>query len=290
VEALHRGVDDFVLKPWDNRRLLTMLAEHLARSAERREAQRSAEEERRSAENWEMQLADARATQSALLPASALRLGGYCVAGASLPFHEIGGDYFDFFRNGDGQIALCIADVMGKGVPAALLMSNLQAAVHGLNRAGLAPAELTSRVNGALCKNPRGGKFVSFFFALLNAASGTLVYTNAGHNAPTLVRANGEMERLSDGGGVLGIFPGAVFEEGEARLGAGDLLALFTDGLTEVCNPAGEELGEARLMKLLRNRRDLPPEQIHLAVLGDSKVFSGGPFRDDATLVVLTAR
>ncbi len=224
-----------------------------------------------------------------MLPQVTLEVGRYSVFGASQPLREIGGDYFDFLAYGKEQLAVCVADVMGKGIPAALLMTNLQAAVRGLGMAGQSPASLTAQLNEQLCGNLSGGKFVTLFYGLVDAASRRMCYTNAGHNAPILIRAQGKVERLKVGGGVLGIFRAADYAQDEIALAPGDMLALFTDGLTEVCNPQGDDLGEARLIELLRSQRGNSAVQSQRAVFDGVRLFSGNQFQDDATLVILQA-
>ena len=183
-------------------------------------------------------------------------------------------------------MGLCIADVAGKGLPAALLMSNLQAAVRGLASPSLSPDGLCARLNSLVCHNTGNDRFITFFYAQLDGPARLLQYTNAGHNAPILLHRDGSHERLEAGGGVLGVFPHQTFAAGAAQLAPGDRVIFFTDGVTEACDAAGEEFGEARLLVCCRNTawRRLRLQEKILAAAGE---FSRGHWHDDATLLVL---
>jgi sigma-B regulation protein RsbU (phosphoserine phosphatase) len=199
----------------------------------------------------------------------------------------VGGDYFDILPLDEKTLGICIADVAGKGMPAALLMSNLQAAVRGLSSLSVAPNLLCSRLNSIVYRNTDSDRFITFFYAQLEGPTRRLTYVNAGHNAPFVVRSDGSHERLREGGTVLGVFASRDYEMGSAQLSPGDRVLLFTDGVTEACSPAGEEFGEARLLCLLQDNRTLSADELQSKILALVAQFSGGRWQDDATLLVL---
>ena len=294
VEAMQYGVSEFVEKPWTNTRLLEILKKQIGLGRERRELRRRAAEELRAREEallhlqeQEREVAEAKAIQEKLLPREIPQMAGYEIASAWQSAGVVGGDYFDILPLSEETLVLCIADVSGKGMPAALLMSNLQAAVRGLSSLSLAPNLLCSRLNSIVYRNTDSDRFITFFYAQLEGATRRLTYVNAGHNAPFVVRSDGSHERLREGGAVLGVFATRNYEMGSAQLSPGDRVILFTDGVTEACNPAGEEFGEARLLCLLQEQHSLSADGLQAKILAAVAEFSGGRWQDDATLVVL---
>jgi phosphoserine phosphatase RsbU/P len=294
VEAMQRGVADFVEKPWTNTRLLEILEKQIGKGRERREARRRAAEEGQARKEMleqlrqrEQEIAEARAIQQGLLPKEIPQLPGYEIACAWQSALTVGGDYYDILSFGDEGLGLCIADVAGKGLPAAFLMANLQAAVRGLASPALSPDALCARLNALLCRNTTDDRFITFFYAQLDGGSRRVRYATAGHNPPILLRCDASHERLGEGGGVLGIFPDQIYATGAVQLEPGDRLVLFTDGVTEANNPAGEEFGEERLVALLREHRALSAEQLQKIILAAAGEFSAGHWHDDATLLVL---
>ncbi len=276
VEAMRRGARSFVQKPWENVTLLEIVAREIAdaRAARRRDHEHQREFE------------DARLIQRGLLPRSVPSVAGLEVAAAWQPANGVGGDCFDTLAFG-ASLGISVADVAGKGLPAALLMSNLQAAVRAFAREAEPPASVCGSVNRLLCRNMTSGRFASFCYALVDGAARTIVYSNAGHNPPLLLRADGSVARLTQGGMVLGIFPDSAYTQTELALGAGDRLLFFTDGITEARDPAGEEYDEARLIAAGLASRTLPVEALKDAILADVNGFTGGHFEDDATLIVV---
>jgi sigma-B regulation protein RsbU (phosphoserine phosphatase) len=294
VEAMQYGVSDFVEKPWTNTRLLEILQKQIGLGRERRELRRRAAEEARAREEalihqqeQEREIAEAKAIQEKLLPREIPQMPGYEIASAWQSARLVGGDYFDILPLDKKTLGLCIADVAGKGMPAALLMSNLQAAVRGLSSLSVLPHLLCTRLNSIVHRNTDSDRFITFFYAQLEGPNGRLTYVNAGHNAPFVVRADGSHERLQEGGAVLGVFASCNYEMGSAQLFPGDRVILFTDGVTEACNLAGEEFGEARLLRLLENHRTLSADELQAKILAVVAEFSGGRWQDDATLLVL---
>jgi sigma-B regulation protein RsbU (phosphoserine phosphatase) len=294
VEAMQYGVSDFVEKPWTNTRLLEILRKQIGLGRERRESRRREAEEARAREEalihlqeQEREIAEARAIQEKLLPREIPQMPGYEIASAWQSARLVGGDYFDILPLDDTTLGICIADVAGKGMPAALLMSNLQAAVRGLSSLSIAPDLLCGRLNSIVYRNTESDRFITFFYARLDGPARQLAYVNAGHNAPFVVRSDGSHERLRDGGAVLGVFASRNYEMGSAQLSLGDRVILFTDGVTEACSPAGEEFGEARLLCLLKDHRTLSANELQAKILAVVAEFSGGRWQDDATLLVL---
>jgi sigma-B regulation protein RsbU (phosphoserine phosphatase) len=279
VEAMRRGVRDFVQKPWDNDHLLTTLRSEIEQGRARR--YHAALEQR--------EFDEASRIQRMLLPSEIPQIDGWEVAASWQPAAGVGGDCFDALRFGRSRLAVSIADVVGKGIPAALLMSNLQAAVRAFATETAEPGELCQQVNRILCGNIAEGRFISFAYCVVDQGSGVLTYAVAGHYPPILVRANGSVERLTAGGPVLGVFADAQYEQGQIPLRAGDRLVLFTDGITEARRGDDDEFGESRLLDLVVEHRACSAPTL-LARLGASVAsFSGGAFQDDATLIVLAA-
>jgi sigma-B regulation protein RsbU (phosphoserine phosphatase) len=294
VEAMQYGVSDFVEKPWTDTRLLEILQKQIALGRERRESRRRAAEEAQAREEalihqqeQEREIAEAKAIQEKLLPREIPQMPGYEIASAWQSARLVGGDYFDILPLDEKTLGICIADVAGKGMPAALLMSNLQAAVRGLSSPSLAPNLLCSRLNSIVYRNTESDRFITFFYAHLDGPMRRLAYVNAGHNAPFVVRPDGSHQRLPEGGVVLGVFASRNYELGSAQLSPGDRVVLFTDGVTEACNAEGEEFGEARLLRLLEDHRTLSADQLQAKILAVVAEFSGGRWQDDATLLVL---
>ena len=280
VEAIHKGVGDFVQKPWKNDELLATLQTQITRGQARRQAQRLEAE-------TEQALEEARQIQQGLLPTEIPQIPGYEISGAWKPARLVGGDYFDVLDFGQDRMGLCIADVAGKGMPAALLMSNLQAAIRSLATESERPEELCARLNQLVCSNTAPDKFITLFYGLVDAPNRKLVYSNAGHNSPILLRRDGSSSRLPEGGAALGIFPEWRYEAGEVQLYAGDLLVLFTDGVTEAMTSQGEEFGEERLLALMTAGPELGAAELQQKILQAVTEFSAGDLQDDATLIVV---
>ena len=287
VEAMQYGVADFVEKPWSNARLLEILQKQVALGRERRASRRRVAQESRQLHHQEQEVAEARAIQQGLLPSFIPQCAGYEIAGAWQPALSVGGDYYDVLAFDDGTVGLCIADVAGKGMPAALLMSNLQAAVRGLASPLLPPDGLCTRLNSLVCHNTGSDRFITFFYAQLDGPERVLRYTNAGHNAPIVLHQDGSHDRLDAGGGVLGVFPQQTFIVSTAKLVPGDRVLLFTDGVTEAYDGTGEEYGEARLLSLLQENRQAGASTLQEKILAAAGEFSRGHWQDDATVVVL---
>jgi serine phosphatase RsbU (regulator of sigma subunit) len=255
--------------------------------AQRRAAADKLEAERRAAH----ELTIARQVQARLFPQSRPALGSLDYAGACLPAHAVGGDYYDFLNLGPGRLGLVIGDVMGKGMPAALLMANLQANLRSQVAFALGePGRLLQSVNHLFCENSPEGAFASLFFADYHDPSGALRYVNCGHLCALLLRRDGRLDRLEPTSTVLGLFRQWDCAVGESRLEPDDVLALYTDGVTEAFDDAGQEFGEDRLVDALRRYRDRPPESLLSCLVDEVRSFSPHEQHDDLTLIVARRR
>jgi serine phosphatase RsbU (regulator of sigma subunit)/pSer/pThr/pTyr-binding forkhead associated (FHA) protein len=224
--------------------------------------------------------------QSGLLPKGAPRVEGYGLVGSNRPSRTVGGDYYDFALEG-GDLLIALGDVAGKGTGAALIMAVLRAAVRGhWNESSVADAIV--RINRTVCQNVPENRYVTFFIARLTTATGRITYVNAGHNAPLLIRANGSVEALEQGGTVLGMFESLPYEEGLAELRHGDTLLVFSDGVTETFNLEGDEFGESRLVEIAARGRGLDAPALQSEILRELDRFgAGAKASDDRTLIVL---
>ena len=224
--------------------------------------------------------------QARLLPGTMPQDERYEIAGRWRPAGVVGGDYYDALPLDRGRVALCIADVSGKGMLAALVMSNVQAAVRVLAHDSHSPRELLAHINHLAFTNTRLGTFVTMFYCVLDPGAGTLVFSNAGHNPPILARRDGSLARLSNGGPVLGVFADAAYAEGELSIAGGDRLVLFTDGLSEHATASGEEFGESRLVETVLAHRENPASELCDAIVAAAVAHSGSRFEDDLTLLI----
>jgi serine phosphatase RsbU (regulator of sigma subunit) len=235
----------------------------------------------------EHQLTIARDVQSSLLPSAPPATPGYDIAGINLPTWAISGDYYDFIPLAEGRLGLVIADVAGKGVSAALIMATFRAALRAeLQRSGEA-LSIAEEVNRALLDTSDYSRFVTAFYGILDPLSGRFDYVNCGHDPPFVLRSNGALEFLREGGPVLGIPMPVWFQSSSATLARGDMLVLFTDGLIEVESSGGEIFGKERLEEVLRRCSRLPAGKIIHSVMESTRSFSGKDvYEDDFTLVV----
>jgi phosphoserine phosphatase RsbU/P len=286
VEAMHRGVRDFVLKPWDNHDLLKSLRTQIALGRRRRQ-QRQLKAKRQTVHyKLQQELSESQEIQEALLPKDLPHIDGIEIAVAWQPARAVGGDYFDVLKFDDRHSAICIADAAGKGMPAALLMSNAQAVLKSFASAGVSPNELCAQVNSVMCHNMVPHRFISCFYGLLDTQTRKLSYSNAGHCPPMLVR-RGTCVRMKEGGPVLGVFPDRHYLQGEIELSSGDTLVFFTDGVTEARDALGDEFGEERLQEMLTLGGEFSARELRDLIMAAVGEFSDGPVEDDATLMVL---
>ena len=274
VEAMRRGASDFVLKPWDN----AALKETLRRGVSRRA---------RAVRDLEA----AGRVQSRLLPQAPPRLKTLECAALCLEAGAVGGDGYDFLDLGAARMGFLLADVSGKGVPAALLWASLQATVRG--HAETSSEDLAAwmrAVNRSFLASTAPEHYATLFLAVYDDATRRLRYVNAGHNPPLLLRANGLCERLPATAPVVGLLETWDVFEAETRIEPGDTLLLYSDGVTEATGPRGVELGEARLTDHLRGCRELETAAVPETLVSHVQAFTGGVIQDDVTIVALRGR
>jgi sigma-B regulation protein RsbU (phosphoserine phosphatase) len=217
------------------------------------------------------------------------KLQGFSLASAWQPAHTVSGDYLTAHRLDEEHVALCVADVCGKGLAAALLMSNMQAVLKSLSAEGISPGELCERLNTVMCGNTPLHTFITCFYSVLDVQRRTLTFSNAGHNPPLLAHGSDHCQRLEDGGRVLGALADSRYVHRTLQLTSGDKLLIFTDGLTEARNSVGEEFGEERLSECLLDYRGRSAAELRANILKEVTNFCGNKFDDDAALIVVIA-
>jgi serine phosphatase RsbU (regulator of sigma subunit) len=245
-------------------------------------------EEQMERERLEREQQVASEIQQRFLPATAPTVNGYELQGISFPCYEIGGDYYDFIQREDGRLVVALGDVSGKGTAAALLMSSLHAAVHAQADIHDSLVKTISAVNRYLVDSIPANRFVTLFYAELDPQNGSLSFLNAGHNPPLIVHTGGTMEQLASGGLPLGIMTNADFREGRTKLYPGDVLVIYSDGVSEATNPNGEEFGPTRLYEVVARNMEASAggirDRIESAL---TKFCQGTPAADDITLVIV---
>lgn len=246
--------------------------------------------ERLAARRLEAEMQLAQSIQTRLLPRELPVSPIFDIAAVSVSSREVGGDYYDAVELADGDLRIAIGDVSGKGVPAALLMANVQAGYRVL-RDEPDEAALMARINRVIHENTDLPRFITFVTARLHVQKAELRYVNAGHNPPYLLRASGAVRTLTEGGLILGIFADSAYESESVAFESGDVLVLFTDGITEAMDADDQEFGEERLLQVLVEARELPAAEILARVRAAVDVFAAGaPQRDDLTLLVVRRR
>lgn len=251
--------------------------------AERRAAAEKLEAERRNAHELEI----ARQVQARLFPQTLPQLNTLEYFGVCIPARTVGGDYYDFLNLGRDRIALVIGDTCGKGIGAALLMANLQANLRGQSAIALdQPQRFLKSVNQLFYENTTESSYATLFFSQYDDQTRTLHYANCGHYPPLLLTKNNTLQQLDSTGTVLGLFQEWDCSMQERQLAPGDVLALYTDGVTESFNDAGEEFGEERLAEALRENRTRPVEECASAVIDEVQRFGSPEQYDDITLIV----
>jgi sigma-B regulation protein RsbU (phosphoserine phosphatase) len=254
-----------------------------------KELQQSVDKGAKQLEIQAQELERASEIQRSLLPKEIPQLAGFEVAGAWRPARTVSGDYYDVFKLDERRLGLCIADVVGKGVSAALMMANVQAAVRAYAGSAESPAQLCSKVNRLLCENLATGKFVTFLYGVLDSEARTLDYCNAGQIYPILV-SQGSTQSLDHGGAVLGVFPAWEYESAQIEFRVGDRLLLVTDGITEASDGDEQEFGEEKLAEAALACSKRTPEEMCDALLNHVSAFCDAHFQDDATLLVIAAK
>ena len=278
VEAMNIGASNFIQKPWDNRKLVELVREHVERGRSRRRSER-----RRTQEKLELE--EAGQVQRGFLPPSLPQVEACEMAVRWQPKGSLGGDYYDVFPLDGRRLGFCVADASGKGLPAALLMSNLQAGLRSLADTSAGPAETVTRLNRLFCANRLTNKFFTLFYGVLDLGRFELTYSNAGHPPPVVRNRDGGVSTLKGTGGLVGCFPDWAYKQEAVRLGPGDRVWLYTDGLSEARDTGGGEFGPARLEKLMDEVHAAPLSEAQDRVWAAVLEFSGGSFDDDATLL-----
>lgn len=245
-------------------------------------------EARLERERLERELALASEIQQRFQPTAPPHVDGYELQGISFPCYEIGGDYYDFIEREDGRLVIALGDVSGKGTAAALLMSSLHAAIHAQSASHDSLVATISAVNRYLADNIPANRFVTLFYAELDPESGALSFLNAGHNPPLIVHAAGTVEQLASGGLPLGIKPDAEYREGRTQLKEGDVLVIYSDGVTEAVSPSGEEFGATRLYEVVSRNVNASAAGIRDRIESSlTKFAQGTSAADDITLVIV---
>ncbi len=268
VEAMRRGAVDFIQKPWDNARVVSIVEKNTRRQTARNE----------------MEIA--RNVQQRLFPNPLVQrdrgveYGGLCV-----PAQEIGGDYYDFLQLDGGAMGFVLADVSGKGIPAALLMANLQGSFRSQTSAD--PRAVMNHVNAMFYRSTPPEHFATAFLGVYDPERRWLRFANCGHPAGLVVRSNGDVDKLETTACVLGVLEGLDSEEGGIALDPGDLVVLYSDGITEAGIDAGPEFGDARLEQILKERRKAEVGELIAGVAKAAEDYASGSYRDDMTLVGL---
>jgi sigma-B regulation protein RsbU (phosphoserine phosphatase) len=234
------------------------------------------------------ELALASEIQFRLHPETPPALPSYDVVGVSFPCYEVGGDYYDFIEKPDGRCVIALGDVSGKGTGAALLMSSIHAAVRAHTRTRLSASEIVSEINQYIYDNTPSNRYVTLFYSELDSRSHQLTYINGGHNSPLLARASGEVTRLDIGGFPVGITPFGDYREGWVEIEPGDVMVVYSDGVTESLNEEGEEFGEARLVEIVQKHRGRSAAGLRDRIDEALTKFVGRASAvDDLTLVIL---
>lgn len=276
-----------ILRPFlpDDLNLLTVMANVAAIRIERQRLGQIEEAEARH----RVEMEQAASIQRLSLPVKAPQIPGFTVEGISVPCFSVGGDYYDYFRLEEDRTLIVIGDVAGKGMPAALLVMSTQAHASALAMTGKGedPGQFVTQLNRAIIPRCPEDRFISFFSCLLEPVTGEVVFANAGHNPPLLLRAGGRTEKLGTTGPVMGVMP-INYRTGSTRLEKGEILLLYTDGITEAESPAEEEFDIPNLERVLREAAHLSPVDLLARILQRVEEWTkGAPASDDRTMVVI---
>jgi phosphoserine phosphatase RsbU/P len=274
IEAMRRGACDFVVKPWTNQSLVESMTRHAQRAAENRSRER----------RFAYEVEQIRDMFQRFVPEEVAGAPGVEIAASSENLEAVGGDYFEVLHEAN-KTAICVGDVIGKGFPAAFLLSSLHASLKPLFKQLPEPSDMCSRLNASICELDLNGRFISLVYGVLDRESRRFSYSNAGHNPPLLVRRDG-VEQLSAGGRILGLKESSYAAE-TIQLEPGDRLVFYTDGITETRNSDGEEFGAPRLIEAAARNRTLSAGELKQELLDSARRHGDGRFEDDATVIVM---
>lgn len=275
VNAMKSGASDFIEKPWRNDALLEKVDSLLRRGWEVRSQKRISEYEQQ----------DAQQVQMRIVPRRHIRAGNVELIGESIPAGVVGGDYFGAWQPTPESLHMCIADVSGKGTPGALIAAMLHASVSTLAMSGGSAAKIVGEVEAILRDQLGEGHYVTMFYGVMDLATGTLEYVNAGHCSPILRRSLGTQQKLGSSRSVLGLLTAQGTHADRVQLRPGDCVLLYTDGIAEATNQNGEEFGEERVGDSLPLSGELTAQ--HAGILNAVRTHAQGRFTDDATLVLV---
>lgn len=270
----------------NDQRLLSIIA---SQSAQVIENARLYEQEKQLRQ-FEQELEMAHSIQNRLLPKESPKIAGFDLAGISYAAKEVGGDYFDFIELENGRWGIALGDVSGKGIPAALLMTNLQATLRNqaLNHSSI--VECIEKANQFLYLNTQSHKFATLFFGVLDSKTKNFNYVNAGHNFPFHLLKDGEFRQLEIGGLVVGIESNSAYNEGKVHLSPGEIIVIYSDGITEAEDASETLFGEQRLQEIIKRNKNLSSQEIRTEIYKEVKNFQCGTEQDDdITLVVMKA-
>lgn len=239
----------------------------------------------------EEELSIAKSIQSKLLPSSMPKIDRFDIHGLNIPSKQVGGDYYDILKINDNEIIFTIADVSGKGMPASLLMSNLQAGLQILHKENYSLSEIAFRLNNLIFKNTSIERYITFFISKLNLQENRLHFVNAGHNPPYLFYADGSYEELSKGGIILGMMENMAYRTGEVQMEPGCCLTMFTDGVTEAMSPDGTPFDESRVIDFFKKEMSTSnSEKLNLKLIDVLYDFAGDPTKDDDVTILTICR
>jgi phosphoserine phosphatase RsbU/P len=268
----------------DDQRILSIIATQSAQVVENARLY----DEEQSLKKIEEELNFATEIQKNLLPRSNPQLDGYNIAGKSISAKEVGGDYYDYITIDENNTVICLGDISGHGMPAAMLMANLQATLRGQALFTSSAGECLTRANKLLYRSTDMQKYATFFYGILNTVENRFHFSNAGHNTPFLINPNKNVTRLTKGGTVLGFMEDYQFEEDSVKLNSGDILIIYSDGITEAFNEREEEFGEERLLAVLKNNLKSTAEVLVENVFEAVNIFvDDGKQSDDITIVAI---
>jgi sigma-B regulation protein RsbU (phosphoserine phosphatase) len=281
VEAMKSGADDYFPKPFDPEKIEEMLM----RLAKAVEMQRLKDENLSFRQHLEMELDVARKIQQVLLPQQIPVIAGFNIGTFSEPAKQVGGDYHDLIKLMSGGLGIAIGDVSGKGMPASLLMANVQASLRTYSESAYSPKEIVHRINNALCpicQYIEEHRFITLFYGVLNPDNKILVYSNAGHNYPLVFRENGSVcQPLESTGLPCGITEDCRYDEAQIKLESGDILVLYTDGIVEAVNSNEEEFSEERLRDIISSNTNLDSASLIARIHEELEEFVGDALQYD---------